>query len=183
MKAGATNAAAFLWGLAEATFFFIVPDVLLTRLALGDPRRAAIACLWAMAGALLGGFGLWLAARQGWTPFLPAGFDRIPGISPALIAESAASLESQGPLALGHAVLSGRPYKLYAYQAGLLGWHPLAFLAASAAARLARFLATTALAWGIGRALGRCSGKFRLRLHLAAWVAFYAFYFTVMGTQ
>jgi membrane protein YqaA with SNARE-associated domain len=181
MNSRPIHASAFLWGLAEATFFFIVPDVLLTRLALRDYRSAALACLWALAGALLGGFILWLAARQGWTPFLPAGFDRIPGISPAMIAESAAALESQGWIALGQGVLSGRPYKLYAYHAGQLGAHPLGFLAASAVARLARFLATTTLAWGIGRALGSRSMRFRLGLHLAAWLLFYAMYFAAMA--
>ena len=29
---------AAFWGLAEATIFFIVPDILLTYLALKDPR-------------------------------------------------------------------------------------------------------------------------------------------------
>lgn len=183
MKAGATNAAAFLWGLAEATFFFIVPDVLLTRVALRDWRSAAVACLWAMAGALLGGLGLWMAGRYGWLPFLPAGFDRIPGITPALIAESAATLESRGWLALGQGVLTGRPYKLYAYHAGLQGSHPLAFLAASAVARLGRFLATATLAWGIGRTLGGRSVRFRFGLHLAVWTGFYAIYFAVMGAE
>ena len=43
------------WGLAEATIFFIVPDILLTYLALKDPRRATKACIWALAGALVGG--------------------------------------------------------------------------------------------------------------------------------
>lgn len=43
----------FLWGLAEATLFFIVPDVLLSLLALKDRRRAWIASGYA--GALLGG--------------------------------------------------------------------------------------------------------------------------------
>ena len=45
---------ALAWGLAEATFFFIVPDVLLSRLVLSDWRLCARACLWAVAGALVG---------------------------------------------------------------------------------------------------------------------------------
>ena len=32
------NLVAFFWGLAEATLFFIVPDVFLTHLAIKIPR-------------------------------------------------------------------------------------------------------------------------------------------------
>lgn len=49
---------AFAWGLAEATFFFIVPDVFTTRLALQDFKRALISCIFTLAGALLGGVTL-----------------------------------------------------------------------------------------------------------------------------
>ena len=57
-------AIAAAWGLAEATLFFIVPDVLLTWLAGFRPRlvwRAVAACL---GGALLGGLLMYLAAAD-----------------------------------------------------------------------------------------------------------------------
>ncbi len=44
-----------IWGFAEATFFFIVPDVLLTLIALKNWRLATRACLWSLGGALIGG--------------------------------------------------------------------------------------------------------------------------------
>jgi len=47
--------AAFLWGLAEATCFFIVPDVLLSFIALRRLRTALLCCGLALAGALLAG--------------------------------------------------------------------------------------------------------------------------------
>ena len=43
--AGRSRLIATLWGLAEATLFFIVPDVYLSRVALADSRRAALAVL------------------------------------------------------------------------------------------------------------------------------------------
>ena len=46
---------ALAWGFAEATLFFIVPDVLLTLVATTDGRLALVACLFAVCGALLGG--------------------------------------------------------------------------------------------------------------------------------
>jgi len=47
--------AGFAWGFAEATLFFIVPDVLLTLVALFSFRRSArlLACI--LLGALTGG--------------------------------------------------------------------------------------------------------------------------------
>ena len=55
---------AALWGFAESTLFFIVPDVLLTWLALSLPRRALRACYWALGGALAGGDGRWQGDPQ-----------------------------------------------------------------------------------------------------------------------
>lgn len=49
------NAAAFAWAFAEATFFFFVPDVFLSWIALDRARAAWIACLWATLGAVAGG--------------------------------------------------------------------------------------------------------------------------------
>ena len=45
-----------LWGFAEATLFFIVPDVLLTWIAVRHgTRQAVMASFAAVAGAMLGG--------------------------------------------------------------------------------------------------------------------------------
>ena len=52
-RSSLTHGLAFAWGLAEATFFFIVPDVLLTRVALRDFHASVIASLWSVAGALV----------------------------------------------------------------------------------------------------------------------------------
>jgi membrane protein YqaA with SNARE-associated domain len=47
--------ASFAWGLAESTFFFFVPDVVLTFSALRNYRMALRAAVAALAGALIGG--------------------------------------------------------------------------------------------------------------------------------
>ena len=49
------NLIAFFWGLAEATLFFIVPDVALSVVALKGVDIGLVACLYAMGGALVGG--------------------------------------------------------------------------------------------------------------------------------
>ena len=45
---------AFAWGFLEATFFFIVPDVLLTLIACRMLRPALKASVAALTGALIG---------------------------------------------------------------------------------------------------------------------------------
>ncbi|MCJ7434427.1 MAG: hypothetical protein MUO77_13145 [Anaerolineales bacterium] len=50
-----TNLIAFVWGLAEATLFFIIPDVGLSVIALKGVDVGLVACIYALAGALVGG--------------------------------------------------------------------------------------------------------------------------------
>lgn len=45
----------FLWGFSEAIWFFIIPDVFLTFIALFSLKRALIGMGWAIFGAMLGG--------------------------------------------------------------------------------------------------------------------------------
>jgi membrane protein YqaA with SNARE-associated domain len=172
---------AFIWGLAEATVFFIVPDVLLTRLALSDFRRALVACLWAVAGALFGGTALWFAARHDATQFFLNAFDWLPGISRGLIVRIAQALHTDGLTALATGALSGQPYKLYAVHAGAQDIPLTGFLIVSAVASFVRFTLAATVAWLAGRVLHHLPEASRLRLHLYCWLIFYSCYFVVMG--
>jgi hypothetical protein len=79
LSAVGVNAIAILWGFAEATLFFIVPDVWLTAIAVWIPRKAWMACLFALLGALAGG-----ALMYSWGYMAPStaltALERIPGI-------------------------------------------------------------------------------------------------------
>ena len=48
------NLLAVFWAAAEASVFFVVPEVFTSAVALKDPRRGLRVCLWATGGALLG---------------------------------------------------------------------------------------------------------------------------------
>lgn len=171
---------AFTWGLAEAVFFFIVPDVLSSRLVLQDARRGFLACLFSVVGALLGGLFLYSLA-DGSAPALAA-MDYIPGISAALIEQSRRGLEQQGLMALFSGAFSGIPYKLYAVQAAAITDAGIGvFMLFSLAARLLRFCLVTGLVWCVGALLGRLTTRAKLRLHTVAWALFYTFYFWKMG--
>lgn len=175
-----------LWGFAEATVFFIVPDVLTSRLALTHgPAKAFVSCLFAVAGALAGGTLLFCIAR--FSPetaqSLLAAFDHIPGISPTLIETARQHVATHGPAALFVSSAAGIPYKVCSLQAALGGVSFPAFLLMSFLARSLRFAAVTTIAVLCQRLfLHRFSPKTRTLIHLAVWTAFYAWYFSAMPT-
>jgi len=170
------------WGLAEATFFFLVPDILLTRIAI----RGLVPALWAaaaaMLGAVLGGIIMYLLGQGA---FIAACrfLDFIPAISPPMIAAAGADVAARGlwPALLSGAV-GGVPYKIYAVWAGHLNVPVLWFMAASAMARAARFVTAVFLSWGAAHILSRWMPRRHLYiLHAALWVIFYVWYFVVFG--
>ncbi len=139
----------FAWGFAEAVLFFVVADVPITLLTARLGFRAGLmASLWATAGALLGGVALYF-----WAAADPAGvaqmLDWVPAVSPGLIAASRQQVAADWIGATLIAGFSGDPYKLYAAAAGEAGVAMLPFLAISFIARLARFVFTAAIAWGV----------------------------------
>jgi membrane protein YqaA with SNARE-associated domain len=173
-------AVAALWGLAEATALFVVPDVWISRLALSSRRAALRGCACALAGALLGGVLLYLLGA-GHEAALLALFERLPAIDPGLVARVRAQLHGLGGWALLVGGFSGAPYKLYAAQAMSTGLGLPVFIACSAIARGARFLAVALLVGAIARrATPRFGAATVRRIWWAAWIGFYALYWTLM---
>jgi membrane protein DedA with SNARE-associated domain len=169
------------WGLAEATLFFIVPDVLLTWLALERPKRALFACVTATLTALLGG-ALMFAWGRSDPDAARATMERLPGIHAGLIASVQEKTQDQGLVALAFAPLRGVPYKLYAIEWGAQDGSLATFLLVSFPARFVRFLLTTLLAIALRATLFANWTLLRRRLVLAAgWLAFYVWYFQVMA--
>lgn len=174
------KAATLFWGLAEATLFFIVPDVLLSAVALRDRTRALLLCLWALGGALLGGLVMYLWGRHDVEQASDM-LEKIPAISQAMLARVGDDLEQLGSLATFLGPLSGTPYKIYAALSPEAGISLIAFLLVSIPARVVRFaLVAWITAWLARRLLGDWSQRARLGLLLALWGLFYAGYFLVM---
>ena len=174
--------AAALWGFAEATLFFIVPDVLLSFAVVARGWRPAVAAsVWALAGALLGGVIMYL-----WGAADPAGalvvIELVPAISPAMVAQVQQDLAGQGFIALFRAGVTGVPYKIFAASAPQAGIGLAPFVLGSAAARLGRFLLAV-----IGTALvdavlaRRLARRGRLALLACFWVLFYALYWSLVS--
>lgn len=174
------NLAAALWGFAEATLFFIVPDVLLSFVALRCLRAAWIACLFATAGALAGG-----ALMYAWGSASPedavAALDRVPAVSVEMVERVRSDLERQGLWALMVGPFRGTPYKIYAVESAGLGVSLPVFLAVSVPARLVRFVLVSLIAaWLSERWFGSWSAG-RKRWTLGCfWILFYAGFLVLM---
>jgi membrane protein YqaA with SNARE-associated domain len=172
-------AAAALWGFAEATFFFFVPDVLLSAIALTRRHFAQACCLAAVAGALPGGALMHAWGRE--DPQAARRFlDRVPAISAARVAQVGGEIEQRGLVALAIGPTRGTPYKIYAVQGGAAAVPLGRFLAASIPARWVRFALVAALAGYLAARLERSSVRRRYALWLGAWAAFYAVYFALV---
>ena len=103
----------FLWGLAEATLFFIIPDVVIAWAALSGWRSGLRMLLAALAGALLGGLILYAiaVARPAATV---ATITEVPFVGRAMIERVADRYRSLGAAAILLAPGNGIPYKVYA---------------------------------------------------------------------
>ena len=175
------NRLAALWGVAEATVFFIVPDVLLSYAARDDVKKGITACLYSLIGALIGGsimyvWGMW----QQETASLV--LDYIPAINPMMIESVKSQLSSQGVLAMFLGPITGTPYKIYAAQAGAQNLSFWLFMLVTIPARLIRFVLVTTFFHYLLRVIANLAGaKYKLRILILSWVLFYSSYFYVLG--
>lgn len=175
--------AAAAWGFAEATLFFIVPDVLLSLAVLRFGWRRAVALAVATAcGALVGG-----ALMYAWGSRDAGGaeeaLDLVPAIAPGMIATAREAMTGAWPFELFVGSVSGTPYKVYAVEAGAAGLNLVGFLGVSAAARFARF-AGTILLTELGRRILAAIGQTRRAQVVLSgfWLCLYAAYFWLMPT-
>ena len=169
-----------IWGLAEASFFFLVPDVLLSAMAVTSLRRALWGVAAALAGALIGGVCCYYWGVL--DPIAACHFvESVPAISQQMMAKVSAELQNQGAGAVLFGPLSGTPYKTYAVQAAGTGLSVVAFLLISVPARLLRFVLVTLVSYGIGRwCLRRLPYPWKMACWAGTWLAFYLYYFSVM---
>jgi membrane protein YqaA with SNARE-associated domain len=174
---------AFAWGLAEATFFFIVPDVLLTLIACRALRPALKATLAALVGALLGGaimYAFGLRAPETARIFL----DNVPAISPDLITRVTSQVSKSGLMAVLLGPIKGIPYKIYAVEWGSREGSFAAFMLISIPARYVRFLLASVIARAIARLIGPLThhrASIELLILAVVWIAFYGYYFAHFG--
>jgi len=175
------NVAAFLWGAAEATLFFLVPDVLLSCIGLRrGAKAAAIASSWAAFGAAVGGAVMHLWSTHD-AEAARAAVLAVPAVSAQMATAAEAAMRENwfGATLLGP--LSLTPFKLYAVLAPEVGVPLTAFAPVAIAARLPRFLVVSIGAALIGRRLEpSLGGRALVGVLIGAWLLFYCVFFALM---
>jgi len=167
--------AAGLWGYAEATRFWLIPDILLGWITLNRPRSSVSSVIAATAGAVIGGIRMHRHA-----PDEHARLSEIPGINAALLLDAHERFASRGWVAVVRAPLDGIPYKVYATESGLAGKPQGELIAWTLVARLWRFVLSAAAAALIGHVFSRSVRRNQglwLTGTLGFWVFVYVRYF------
>lgn len=108
-------ATAVALGFFEATLSAVIPDVLISTVALFSPRRAVRLALWAVLGAMAGG-----ALVHAWAARSPQAARTFvttrAGASAAMSAQASKDLEKHGGAGLCLGPYRGIPYKVYAVE-------------------------------------------------------------------
>lgn len=102
---------AWLWGFAEATLFFVVPDVLFTRTLLSSMRRGWLGFALAILGAVMAG-----AVMYSWSAAAPVqartAVAAVPFLGEKIIVPTERLWNEEGTLGLFKNPLGGVPYKV-----------------------------------------------------------------------
>lgn len=169
------------WGFAEATLFFIVPDVLLTLVALYSLRRSIKLVAFILLGALVGGTVMFYQGAKD-----PARAQvivlHVPFVSMAMFTKTHAGFERDGIWTLAKSPGNGIPYKVYCAQASRYAGWP-SFIAISALARLERFapfwLAAAVFGFAFRKQIKR-RPWFPTAVHACLWTLGYALYWSTI---
>ena len=140
-SSGRIEFAAFVWGLCEATFFFLVPDLLLMAIAVMSFKRSLRAIGFAVFGALCGGMMLYSVAALSLIEMdvLSAFLLDIPFISAPMLGAINEGMIQSPEMTLLTSGFIGIPYKVYAVFAGAHGMNVVSFLLLSGLMRAMRF--------------------------------------------
>jgi membrane protein YqaA with SNARE-associated domain len=170
-----------LWGLAEATVFFLVPDILITASALFSPKRSFAQLIAILIGALIGGALLYTAADK-YPDQTKNVVLSVPFIKAHLLDQAERQMQERGLLALCLGSFSGIPYKTYAATAPRHARFEV-FMAMSVPARFFRFLVSWTVASLLGMAFRRQiqeSPLVALGVLALCWIGFYTYYWSVI---
>ena len=140
----------FLWALAEALLWPVVPDFALLPLILVAPGRALVFTIVTLTGSMAGGCVAYVLGASEWGPPLLA---QAPLVTEPMVTAARDALAHHGAGGLLSQPLSGIPYKAFALQAAPAGLELPGYLFMSVLARGARFVAVALAAAALARAL------------------------------
>lgn len=169
------------WGFAEATFFFIVPDLVITLAVLSSFKLAARHLGAVLAGSIAGGILMYWAALAH-PDMMPQAVMGVPFVNQAMFETVRTDFSSHGVWALCLGPLSGIPYKVYAVvapaYAGLIS-----FALVSVPARIERLVASLALFALVGwlsRKFWPGRARVTFGVYIVYWLVVYGYYWTTI---
>jgi len=149
-----------VWGFLEGTWFFLVPDVLLSYLAIGSLRRALVASLGVVLGAMAAAcvlYGL-LSLDHGTAAIRIQRFwSALPGFRATMLARASGYLEAHGARGLLLGPESGLPFRVFVLEAYRLEIPLARILLWTPPARLERILLAPVVVAGVRAALCRAA--------------------------
>jgi hypothetical protein len=168
---------AYLWGLAEGIFFFIIPDVYIGFITLIHISAGLKSLIFVLAGGLTSVTLIYLF------PWLADLIQYIPGVTGQMIGKVNSDLQTFGSINVIMGPLSGIPYKIYSAQAVKLQLPFAQFFLWSIPARLERTIVIFVIASIISR-FGRYKIQSRIGLviglYLVMWLVIYLLYYLAL---
>ena len=172
---------AFLWGIAEGSFFFIVPDVIITMAALFSPRKSWRHVTAVLAGSLIAGSALFFWGTYNPEKSLNAVM-QVPFVRQEMQTKVKKEYSQHGAFALCLGPASGIPYKLYSVLAPSYTTFAK-FIIFSIPARLERFIITWTLFATLGSLLryyNKFTEKSSLIIFTVYWFSVYIYYWIII---
>ena len=171
----------FLWGFAEATLFFIVPDLVLSWASLAGVRGGIKILGAILAGAVVGGICMYTWAL--WRPdSARSAVAAVPFVRTKMFEKIQEDYRAHGVSGIFYTLGTGIPYKVYAVLAPSVT-APVTFGLISIPARFERL----ALSWLIPTMLGlflkrwiRNHRRLTTALWLGFWIVTYAIYWSTV---
>lgn len=142
-------ALAAIWGFAEGTLFFIVPDLVITLTALFSIKRAIVQSIAITLGAILAGFLMYSWSIENKEAASESVLS-VPLVKEEMVTTVRESYDEHGVVALLTGPLNGIPYKLYAIEAPEKDISLPKFLIVSFPARMERLASGLILFGAIG---------------------------------
>lgn len=136
------------WGVAEALWLPVMPDVAVAVVALWAPRRWRRLAVAAVAGSLVGGAVAHRIGASGRRPPLLL-------VTPGMVTAVDRWLADEGARGVLHQPLSGVPFKVFAYRAAPAGVSSGGLLASASLGRGPRLFAVGWAFSRVGRVIAR----------------------------
>lgn len=172
--------ASFIWGFSEATFFFIIPDVLLSYYALRNNglKKIFLINIICITGAALGGTVIFIMSTFDHSAVIDFMLG-VPAIHTYMLEHVESEMAAGTFTALVTGPLFGVPYKLFAAFAPLYT-NIFIFILFSIPARFIRFIIVSLLVYLLShKVFKELSIKVKTLIWLFVWIVVYVIYFSI----